>query len=77
MRLANYTDYTLRVSIQRAVRPRDLATIGENADSYGSSENHPSGIVHRLGAPTRKPIALLAMQAPIGLETITPSRAKT
>ena len=40
MRRTTYTNYTLRVLIGLAVRPRDLATIAEIADSYAISENH-------------------------------------
>jgi Rrf2 family nitric oxide-sensitive transcriptional repressor len=49
MRLTTYTDYTLRVLIRLAVRPRDLTTISEIADSYGISENHLTKVVHKLG----------------------------
>ena len=49
MRLTTYTDYTLRVLMRLAVRPRDLTTIAEIADSYGISENHLTKVVHKLG----------------------------
>jgi hypothetical protein len=32
-----------------AIRPRDLITIAENADSYGISEHHLTKVVHKLG----------------------------
>jgi Rrf2 family nitric oxide-sensitive transcriptional repressor len=49
MRLTTYTDYTLRVLIRLALRPRDLTTIADIADSYGISENHLTKVAHRLG----------------------------
>jgi DNA-binding MarR family transcriptional regulator len=49
MRLTTYTDYPLRVLIRLAVRPRDLTTIAEIADSYGISENHLTKVIHQLG----------------------------
>jgi Rrf2 family protein len=49
MRLTTYTDYTLRVLIRLAVRPRDLTTIAAIPDSYGISENHLTKVVHKLG----------------------------
>ena len=49
MRLTTYTDYTLRVLIRLAVRPRDLTRLAELADSFGISESHLTKIVHKLG----------------------------
>ena len=49
MRLTTYTDYTLRVLMQLAVRPQDFTTIAKIADSYGISENHLMKVVHQLG----------------------------
>jgi Rrf2 family nitric oxide-sensitive transcriptional repressor len=49
MRLTTYTDYTLRVLIRLAVRPHQLTTIADIAESYGISENHLTKVVHQLG----------------------------
>lgn len=49
MRLTTYTDYTLRVLICLAVRPHQLTTIADIAESYGISENHLTKVVHQLG----------------------------
>ncbi|MGH6875778.1 MAG: Rrf2 family transcriptional regulator, partial [Rhizomicrobium sp.] len=49
MRLTTYTDYTLRVLIRLALRPQNLTTIAEIAQSYGISENHLTKVVHQLG----------------------------
>ncbi len=48
MRLAEYTDYTLRVLMYCAARPEQLVTIGELADVHGVSKNHLMKIVNDL-----------------------------
>jgi len=48
MRLAEYTDYTLRVLMYCAARRGELVTIGEIADSHGVSKNHLMKIVNDL-----------------------------
>ena len=48
MRLAEYTDYTLRVLMYCAARPQQLVTIGELADHYRISKNHLMKIVNDL-----------------------------
>ncbi|MDE2304831.1 MAG: Rrf2 family transcriptional regulator [Gammaproteobacteria bacterium] len=49
MRLTTYTDYSLRVLIRLALRPGELATIGEIARVYAISEHHLMKVVHQLG----------------------------
>jgi Rrf2 family transcriptional regulator, nitric oxide-sensitive transcriptional repressor len=48
MRLAEYTDYTLRVLMYCAERPQQLVTIGELADHHRVSKNHLMKIVNDL-----------------------------
>ena len=48
MRLAEYTDYTLRVLMYCAARPQQLVTIGELADHHQVSKNHLMKIVNDL-----------------------------
>lgn len=48
MRLAEYTDFTLRVLMYCAARPRQLVTIGELAEHHGVSKNHLMKIVNDL-----------------------------
>lgn len=48
MRLAEYTDYTLRVLMYCAARPQQLVTIGELADHHNVSKNHLMKIVNDL-----------------------------
>jgi Rrf2 family nitric oxide-sensitive transcriptional repressor len=48
MRLAEYTDYTLRVLMYCAARPQQLVTIGELADFHNVSKNHLMKIVNDL-----------------------------
>lgn len=48
MRLAEYTDYTLRVLMYCAARPQQLVTISELADHHRVSKNHLMKIVNDL-----------------------------
>lgn len=48
MRLAEYTDYTLRVLMYCAANPEGLVTIAELADRHGVSKNHLMKIVNDL-----------------------------
>ena len=48
MRLAEYTDYTLRVLMYCAARPQQLVTIGELAEHHRVSKNHLMKIVNDL-----------------------------
>ena len=48
MRLAEYTDYTLRVLMYCAARPDRLVTIAELAEQHGVSKNHLMKIVNDL-----------------------------
>jgi len=48
MRLAEYTDYTLRVLMFCAANPDRLVTIAELADRHGVSKNHLMKIVNDL-----------------------------
>lgn len=49
MRLADYTDYTLRVLMYCAAHTDRLVTIGEMADRYAVSKSHLMKIVNDLG----------------------------
>jgi Rrf2 family nitric oxide-sensitive transcriptional repressor len=49
MRLADYTDYTMRVLMYCAARPERLVTISEIAAEHGISRNHLTKIVTDLG----------------------------
>ena len=48
MRLAEYTDYTLRVLMYCAARPQQLVTISELAQHHGVSRNHLMKIVKQV-----------------------------
>ncbi len=48
MRLAEYTDYTLRVLMYCAAHPRQLVTIGELAERHRLSKSHLMKIVNDL-----------------------------
>lgn len=49
MRLAEYTDYTVRVLMYCAARPRQRVTVGELAERHRVSRNHLMKIVTALG----------------------------
>ena len=49
MRLTAHTDYSLRVLMRLALRPRALDTIAEIASAYAISEHHLMKVVHELG----------------------------
>lgn len=50
MRLTNYTDYSLRVLIFLASKPKGtLSNISEIAEAYHISKNHLTKIIHELG----------------------------
>ena len=48
MRLAEYTDYSLRVLMYCAAHPEELVTIGELAERHGLSKNHLMKVVNDL-----------------------------
>lgn len=48
MRLAEYTDYTLRVLMYCATHPEQLVTIGDLAERHGVSKNHLMKVVNDL-----------------------------
>lgn len=48
MRLAEYTDYSLRVLMYCAQHPQQLVTIGELAEHHALSKNHLMKIVNHL-----------------------------
>jgi Rrf2 family transcriptional regulator, nitric oxide-sensitive transcriptional repressor len=48
MRLAEFTDYTLRVLMYCAARPRQMVTIAELAERHGVSKNHLMKVVNDL-----------------------------
>ncbi|HUK05665.1 MAG TPA: Rrf2 family transcriptional regulator [Burkholderiales bacterium] len=49
MRLKTFTDYSLRLLIFLAARPRRRATIAEIADAFRISESHLMKVSHVLG----------------------------
>ncbi len=48
MRLASFTDYSLRVLIYLAMKEQDRSTVSEIADKYQISKNHLVKVVHNL-----------------------------
>ena len=49
MRLSVFTDYSLRVLIQAAIRHPHKVTIDEVANAYGISRNHLIKVINELG----------------------------
>jgi len=49
MRLSVFTDYSLRVLIQAALRHPNKVTIDEVANAYGISRNHLIKVINELG----------------------------
>ncbi|MDD0851636.1 Rrf2 family transcriptional regulator [Halobacteriovorax sp. GB3] len=48
MRLASFTDYSLRVLIYLAIKGQERSTVSEIADKYKISRNHLVKVVHNL-----------------------------
>jgi len=48
MRLASFTDYSLRVLIYLAIKGEERSTVSEIADKYQISKNHLVKVVHNL-----------------------------
>ncbi|ABS64297.1 transcriptional regulator, BadM/Rrf2 family [Parvibaculum lavamentivorans DS-1] len=49
MRLTLHTDYALRLLTYLALKPDEIATISEVAESYSISRNHLTKVAHELG----------------------------
>ena len=49
MRISMFTDYSLRVLIQAAVRHPNRVTIEEVSSAYGISRNHLIKVINELG----------------------------
>lgn len=49
MRLSTYSDYSLRVLMQAALRRPERITVNEVAEAFGISRNHLVKVVHDLG----------------------------
>ena len=49
MRLSVFTDYSLRVLMQAAIRHPNKVTIDEVANAYGISRNHLIKVINELG----------------------------
>ncbi len=50
MRLASFTDYSLRVLIYLAIKGEKRSTVSEIADKYHISRNHLVKVVHNLSS---------------------------
>ena len=50
MRLAGFTDYSLRVLIYLALKDNERSTVSEIADKYQISKNHLVKVVHNLSS---------------------------
>ncbi|MFG1481559.1 Rrf2 family transcriptional regulator [Halobacteriovorax sp. HFRX-2_2] len=50
MRLASFTDYSLRVLLYIATKGDERSTVGEIADKYKISRNHLVKVVHNLSS---------------------------
>lgn len=50
MRLASFTDYSLRVLIYLAIKGDERSTVSEIADKYKISKNHLVKVVHNLSS---------------------------
>ncbi len=48
MRLASFTDYSLRVLIYLSLKEDELSTVGEISQKYKISKNHLVKVVHNL-----------------------------
>jgi len=49
MRLSSYSDYSIRVLMQTALRHPERVTVDEVADTFGISRHHLVKVVHDLG----------------------------
>jgi Rrf2 family transcriptional regulator, nitric oxide-sensitive transcriptional repressor len=49
MRLSTYSDYSIRVLMQAALRSPERVTVDEVADTFGISRHHLVKVVHDLG----------------------------
>lgn len=49
MRLTLYTDYSLRLLTYLALKPDEVSTVAEVAESYDISRNHLTKVAHELG----------------------------
>src|SRR5574338_291469 len=49
MRLSTYSDYSIRVLMQAALRHPERVTVDEVAETYGISRHHLVKVVHDLG----------------------------
>lgn len=49
MQLSAYSDYSIRVLMQAALRSPERVTVNEVADTFGISRHHLTKVVHDLG----------------------------